>query len=131
MRAPDCVRYILSWKAESEIASLRGADGDAINKISEVEASIVMVDANVDGLETRVVAIGAVVANMSECDAEGQHHTKNGVCQRSSSWSCPALEIKFGTASIKGEVRVVALPAHHRFCPSSIYPMLKQLMRQC
>ena len=58
---------------------------------------------DLDTLESRVVEIGKVVSNITECSNKGQHHGAAGICQRSDAWSCEALSIANAAVSVKGE----------------------------
>ena len=60
-----------------------------------------------------MVEVASLVANMSDCDKQGLHHDDGGLCARSSSWSCGALTVAGGKASVKGEASLAlrVLPA--------------------
>lgn len=56
-------------------------------------------------LESKVIEIGGVVRNMSDCAEQGKHQGVDGVCVRGSSWTCPGLEalVENAKISFKGE----------------------------
>ena len=89
---------------ESQLkAQKEDADADTV-KTTQLSKDVKENSQNLGSLESRVVSIASVVANMTECASNGEHHAGNGVCEPEQTWSCPALKVDGeGQASISEE----------------------------